>query len=143
MDFVSANAKKKIVINSATFAEASTLKKEAMKCLSKANILHDIDFSKFSSMDINKLFAAVSELIINADSSTEFEDAIFSCLGRCSCDGISITRQLFDDQPELRADYYEIVIKCCEENLRPFFKSLTTELSNRLQLNSIDVPEQK
>lgn len=143
MDFISTNAKKKIVINPATFAEASTLKKEAMKCLSKANILKDIDFTKFSGMDVNKLFASISELIINADSSTEFEDAVFNCLGRCSCENISITKQLFDDTPELRADYYEIVTKCCEENLRPFFKSLATELNNRLQLNDIEVPALK
>lgn len=137
MDFISTNTKKKIVINPASFSEASALKKEVMKCLSKANILREIDFSKFSTTDINKLFTAISELIINADSSPDFEDAVFSCLGRCSCDNISISKQLFDDQPELRADYYEIISKCCEENLRPFFKSLTTELSNRLQLNDI------
>lgn len=139
MDFISTNAKKKIVINPATFAEASQLKKEAMKCLSNANLIQSIDFSKFSNMEVNKLFAAVSELIINADSSTDFEDAVFVCLGRCSCDNIAITKQLFDDKPELREDYYEIVAKCCEENLRPFFKSLATEFNNRLQLSDTEV----
>lgn len=143
MEFLTTNTKKRIVINAATFAEASMLKKEAMKCLSKAKIIGDLDFSQFSNMEIGKLFNAISELIISADSSIEFENAIFDCLGRCTCDNITISRQLFDDIPELRADYYEIVSKCCEENLRPFFKSLITEFNNRLQLNNIDIPEQK
>lgn len=141
MDFISTNAKKKIVINAATFAEASQLKKEAMKCLSKADVLKTIDFSKFSNMELNKFFAAISEVIISADSSTDFENAVFACLGRCSCDNIAITKQLFDDKPELREDYYEIVSKCCEANLRPFFKSLASEFTNRLQLIETDTPE--
>lgn len=143
MDFITTNTKKKVIINPATFSDASELKKETMKCLSNAQILKDLDLGAWATIETSKLFAAISELVISIDSSSAFENAVFKCLERCSCDNIAITRQLFDDIPDLRADYYEIIVKCCEVNLRPFFKSLSTELTNRLQTINVDTPEQQ
>lgn len=143
MEFITTNTQKKVIINPATFLNASILKKETLKCLSQSNTLKGLDFTNFMSLDINKVFGALSELIISIDSSIDFEKAIFNCLERCTYDNIAITSQLFDDKPELREDYYEIVTKCCEVNLRPFFKSLSTELTNRLQKININTPEQK
>lgn len=143
MEFITSNTGKKVVIKPATFQDACELKKETMKCISNSNLLKGLDFTNFASLDANKVFGALSELITNIDSSSEFENAIFKCLGRCTCDGISISRQLFDDKPELREDYYEIITHCCEENLRPFFKSLYSELSKRLGVESSDTQQSK
>ena len=133
MEFITSNTNKKIVITPATFQEASELKKETMKCISQANLLKDLDFTNFASLDANKIFKAVAELITNIDSSPDFENAVFKCLGRCTCDGISVTKQLFDDKPELREDYYEIIFECCKVNLTPFMKSLSSALLKALE----------
>lgn len=143
MEIITTNTQKKVIINPASFSEASTLKKEAMKCLSNAGLFKNLDFASISTMETSKIFGVLSELIVSMDSSTGFENAVFDCLSRCSCDNKAITRQLFDDNPELREDYYEIVAKCVEENLRPFFKSLSSELSNRLQGVDLDTQSQK
>ena len=75
MEFITSNTNKKIVITPATFQEASELKKETMKCISQANLLKDLDFTNFASLDANKIFKAVAELITNIDSSPDFENA--------------------------------------------------------------------
>ena len=40
-----------------------------------------------------------------------------------------ITLDLFDTNPEIREDEYEIKLKCIEENFRPFVKSLASQWS--------------
>ena len=77
----------------------------------------------------------IAEVLFTVENSNEVEKALFECLKSCYLDDngvkIKITPPLFDEKPELREDYYEIVVKCAEENLRPFFKSLVTEFKTR------------
>lgn len=143
MEFITTNTKKTVKIVPATFKDASDLKKETMKCLNKSDVLKNIDVNNISNTNTKGIFDSLANLIISLDTSVEFENAVFKCLERCIYDDkFSITQQLFDDKPELREDYYEIVTKCCEVNLRPFFKSLSSELSTRLNQNS-DTPQLK
>lgn len=130
MDFITQNGQKEVKITPASFAAASNLKKAAMQAIDTKNIkidnLDEIKLSKFLDLIINS--------IINLDTSDFFEKAIFECLSVCIYDGFyKITPQLFDDKPEIREDYYEIVTRCAEVNLRPFFKSLVSEFKTRLQ----------
>lgn len=133
MEFLTNNSKKTVIINPASFQDAIFLKKEAMKCLTSSGALNNIDVNNLSKTDVKGLFDSFANLIVALDTSNGFENAVFKCLERCIYDNKhAITRQLFDDKPELREDYYEIVSKCCEVNLSPFFKSLSSVFSTRL-----------
>lgn len=144
MKFTTQNGQKEVTINEATFKDAAALKKAAMKCLLDTNVIKNIDAKGLQNTDITKLFDALFQLIINMDTSDEFESALMECLKSCIYDGFfKITPQLFDDKPEIREDYYEIVSKCCEVNLRPFFKSLVSELKIRFQLLTHEPLEQQ
>jgi len=130
MEFITANTQKKVVINRATFRDASNLKKEVMKCLLN---LKGIDIFTLNAQDKTKLLDVVIELLISADTSEGLENALFACLKTCLYDNFyAITPEFFDDKPEAIEDYYEIAAKCIEVNLRPFGKSLVTEYKARL-----------
>lgn len=144
MEFTTANGQVEIKIEAASFKDAVNLKKAAMKALKDAGIVDGININLNKETDIlNKL----AEVLLNLDTSEEFERNIFECLKSCIYDfmgrNIKITPQLFDDIPEAREDYYEIVTKCCEVNLYPFFKSLITELKTRFSQMETNIPEQK
>lgn len=140
MQFTTKNTNKEVLINPASFKATGNLKKIVMKEVPK--VMSGIDLSDISSLDLQKVFEKLSVLISNLDSSDEFETAIFECLKSCVYDyngqNLKITAQLFDDIPEVREDYYEIVTKCCEVNLRPFFKSLYSELLTRFKTLNAD-----
>lgn len=132
MEFITKNSKKSVKINPASFKDAMFLKKEVVKCLTSSGALEKINVSNLSNTDVKNVFDGIANLIVSIDTSNGFENAIFKCLERCVYDNkFAITQQLFDDTPELWEDYYEIVSKCCEVNLSPFFKSLSSELSTR------------
>lgn len=135
MEFLTQNTNVNIEITPASFKDASNLKKAVAKGL----IGKDLGFNN-SLMDIK--LDSILQLLVDIDTSDEFEKAVMECLKCCLYDkggkNLKITPQLFDDIPAAREDYYEIVTKCCEENLRPFFKSLASEFKNRLAM----IPEE-
>ena len=121
----------------------SRLKREVMKHLKNQGIIDSLEKGQLSAIK----FSDIGNLFIDIDTSEEFEKAVFECLKVCIYDTqgkrIRISEQLFDDIPEAREDYYEIITACCEENLRPFFKSLFSALSTRLGTLQSDSPEQE
>ena len=130
MEFITNNGQKKVIINTATFKEMCNLKKEAMKCIQQASeVLNDLkDITTTGALD------AIIKVLIAADTSSDFEKALFECLKHCLYDEFyPINEKLFEDKPEAIEDYYEIVAKCIEENLRPFFKSLVTAFNTNIQ----------
>ena len=130
MEFISTNGQKKVTINAAPFKEMCALKSEAMKCLMST----DLDLGNIQNTDTTKVLDAVVGILIAADTSPTFEQALFKCLGHCVYDGFfTITPEFFNDKPEAIEDYYEIVAKCIEVNLRPFFKSLVTAFQTTLK----------
>lgn len=134
MEFVTQNGNKKVEIKEASFKDASNLKKAVMKCLLNTDALKGVNIDSLQGVDSSKLFDSLGQMLINMDTSEEFDKAIMNCLSNCIYDGFfKINEQLFDDKPEAREDYYEIVSKCTEVNLRPFFKSLVSELKQRFQ----------
>lgn len=144
MEFITTNGKVEVKIEAALFKDAVNLKKAAMKALKDAGLLDGISINIGENTNIiNKL----SEVLLNLDTSDDFEKAVFDCLKYCIYDfmgkNIKITPQLFDDIPEAREDYYEIVTKCCEVNLRPFFNSLVTELKTRFGQMETNIPAQE
>lgn len=134
MEFITQNGQKEVVINIASFQNASNLRKAVMKSIIESNFAKGLDKGALDSLNFSSLLDIGLKLILNADTSDTFEKTVFDCLKVCIYDGNhKITSQLFDDIPEAREDYYEIVSKCCEENLRPFFKSLVSEFQTRMK----------
>lgn len=132
MEFISQNGNVAIDIKPASFKEACNLKKAVAKGL----MGKDLGLGNANLMDIK--LDSILQLLVDIDTSDDFEKAILECLKCCVYDkggkNLKITAQLFDDIPEVREDYYEIITKCCEENLRPFFKSLASEFKTRLAM---------
>lgn len=129
MEFITANAKKNVKIQVAALKDTAALKRAVMACLQKSNSMKNIDFNTIQENGLK----AILDIVISLETSEEFETAVFKCLESCIIDDKHVIRpQLFDDMPELREDYYEIIVACCEENLRPFYKSLASALQTRL-----------
>ena len=141
MDFITKNAQINVNIISAAFKDAINLKKATIKCLQGAGIIENV--GDLENINIIALFDRVIDILLNAETSDDFEKALFECLKVCYIeqDGIKnkITQQLFDEKPELREDYYEIITKCAEVNLRPFFKRLITEFETRFKMKLEDL----
>lgn len=134
MEFVTQNGGKKVEIKETSFKNACNLKKAVMKCLLNTDALRGVNIENLQGVDASKIFDSLGQMLINMDTSEEFDKAIMACLSDCIYDGFfKINEKLFDDKPEAREDYYEIVSKCAEVNLRPFFKSLVSELKQRFQ----------
>ena len=126
----------KIVINSASFKEASKLK----NCIAKELLKQNIDIGNASSLNalknelndsVPKLVNMLKNVILSCDTSEEFESALFACLAHCTYNSARINEQLFDDIPEAREDYYTIMLEVIKENLLPFFKGLLSKLSTQ------------
>ena len=139
MEIITQNGGKTIEIKPASFQDAINLKKAVAKCLLDAGVVKNLDVQR---LELAALIDKIAELLFNAETSTFFEMALFECLKSCYINEngvkVKITPQLFDEKPELREDYYEIVAKCAEENLRPFFKSLVTEFKTRFNRTAKD-----
>ena len=130
MEFIAKNSGKNIKIIPASFKSAINLKKEAFKCFNRSEILKKI--KNFKDIELTTLFSELANILVEADTSDGFYKALFECLSVCICENShAITEQYFNDCPELWEDYYEIVSNCVEVNLRPFFKSLASELQTR------------
>lgn len=141
MEFITTNTQKQVKINPASFKEASALKRAVMKVALDSDVLKGVTVSQLST---SGMLTNLINGVLGLDTSEEFESALMACLSRCIYDEkYSITSQLFDDKPEIREDYYEIAVKCCEENLRPFFKSLVSELKTRFNKAEDNSQEQK
>lgn len=131
IDFVTKNSGKRIKIIPASFKNACKLKVEAMKCLKDSGILDKLK-ENMCNIQISTILKELTTLMISLDTSEGFNNAVMDCLNVCICENShAITEQYFNDCPELWEDYYEIVTKCVEVNLRPFLKSLSSELSTR------------
>lgn len=137
MNIITKNSGVEVEIKAASFREAANLKKAAFKCLKDAGILKDVDLSSLKDLNLTGLINKGIDLLLSVDISNELEKNLFECLKSCTVerDGVKnkITQTLFDEIPEVQEDYYEIVSKCIEVNLRPFLKSLVSEFKTRLK----------
>lgn len=132
MEILTQNGNKNLTIKVAGFQDAINLKKAVAKCLLDAGVVKNLELQ---GLEFVNLIDKIAELLFSAEMSDDFNKAVFECLKYCYIEenGVKnkITPQLFDEKPELREDYYEIVSKCVEVNLSPFFKSLVTEFKTR------------
>lgn len=142
MDIITKTSNTPISINASPLKTALKLKKEAINCLLRAGIIKDLDFK---SLDFSNIGNKILNVLLEIETSETFEAALLECLKSCilDLDGIKhkITFELFDEHPELREDYYQIILNCLEVNLRPFLNSLVSEFKTRLKTMKIDSQE--
>ena len=115
-------------INDATFSEAIELQRVIFEEAKKLKLdIGEIEVEQFSS--VSSLLNCFKDLFLNLMTSKDFDAIVFKCLKHCTYNDIQITKNLFEDIPDVRGDYYEIIKECVEYNLAPFIKSLTSQLS--------------
>lgn len=135
-DFITQNTQKRVIINCASMQEVMELKREILKALKGQQLSNDLISGKGDLLDkdinITEILNFMKDILITMDVSKELEEVIFKCLSHCLYDTVHvINRDLFDTiKPDARADYYEIVFACIEENLKPFMKSLISAWKN-------------
>ena len=129
----------KIVINEATWGDVRKLKKVLAIELLKLGIDIDKEFlgqTEENLMVGSKLFQLLKDVYLTLEASDDFNDEIMNCLQYCTYDNIQIKEHLFDDKPEAREDYYDMVIGCLEVNLSPFIKKILSKFSNQINIKS-------
>lgn len=150
LDFKTENTGNRVVINTAPFRDVVALKNELLKEFIKYPLglklkdlygqskgqIKDI-FNK--ELDFTEVFDFIKNVLISSDTSDVLNDKIFNCLKYCTYNtAYKIDKNLFDDVKEARADYYEIIFACIKENLRPFMKSLVSELKKVINLPDVN-----
>jgi hypothetical protein len=115
--------KGELVLNEAPFKEVLELKKAIQENLKSTGLSLD----SLEGEDVSSALQNMIDLLLVLDTSERTERAIFECLVHCTYNNAKINEQLFNDLPEARADYYEIIRGCIEVNLRPFMKSLSSQ----------------
>lgn len=103
----------KVVINEADWPDAKRLKKAIQRELADTKI----------SLDLKSDLTMLIPAFLKVDASDAVDAAIAPCLIRCLRNGEKITDTTFND-PAARKDYYHIVTKCVEVNVRPLAESL-------------------
>ena len=92
-------------------------------------------------VDMVGLLDFIKNTVLSIDTSEEFNEAVFNCLKYCTYKTTyKIDMDLFDNTsvPEAREDYYEIILVCIEENLRPFAKSLISMWKMLISTGKLD-----
>ena len=132
-DFKTQNTGARVVINPAHYKKVVNLRKVLLKEIKQNSIglkLTGNEEVLEKTLDFSGVLDFIKNVLIGADTSEEVENAIFDCLSYCTYNTtLKIDQDLFDKEPEAREDYYEIIISCIEENLKPFIKSLVSQWS--------------
>jgi hypothetical protein len=130
--FITESGKADVVINTAPLRDVFELKNAIAREIASTGM--KIDFGS----DLASLISA----FLLVDSSPKVYAALLTCLSRCTYNGDAIKETVFEDEAA-RGDYYEVVMACAEENLRPFFKGLASRLNGMSSLKNTDTPKSK
>ena len=127
-EFIASNTGKTVRINVAPFGLGIELKNELLKLVKEQTLAGTIKELLDKEVDIAKVLDVIKNALISIETSKTVQDIIEKCLSYCTYDGVhKINTALFDTIcPDAREDYYEILIACIEENMRPFAKSLAS-----------------
>ena len=131
-EFIASNTGKTVRINVAPFGLGIELKNELLKLVKEQTLAGTIKVDNTElldrEVDIAKVLDVIKHAFISIEISKSVQDILEKCLSYCTYDGVhKINTALFDTIcPDAREDYYEILIACIEENMRPFVKSLAS-----------------
>jgi len=144
-EFNATNTGNRVVINCASTRDVLRLK----QVISKELIKHPIGLKVQEGggkdlldkdIDLSGIIEFIKNTLLALDGSEEFNEVVFECLKYCTYKSTyKIDLELFDNKaiPEAREDYYEIILACVEENLRPFLKSLVSTWKTHIQTGKI------
>jgi len=104
-----------VVINKAPFGLQGKLK----AAIAQGFLDNKIDLKE----DLDPLSISAKVMLV-IESSEACQKALFNCLERCTYNTIKITYDTFNDEAA-QEEYYTILSKCVEVNLKPFFKGLS------------------
>lgn len=118
---------KELVIQVAPFELGYRLTKGINRVIQKTGIQLDdkimkLDFSEFTMSPA--VMVPLAQMFLSAMEDDSLEDIFWACANHCTYDGLRITKQLFNDNIEMRGVFYEIKLNVLKENLLPFFPSL-------------------
>lgn len=99
------------------------------KALFKAVCAEFKDIEIKGSDDINYNF--IKNVFCSGFSSDRIEECTMACLKRCTYNGLKITEDTFEPE-KAREDYIDVFINVISENIAPFLKGLSAELSPQL-----------
>ena len=133
-DFTTQNTGARVIINPAPYKIVVKLKKVLLQEIKNNSIGLKITGNNENllerTLDFTGCLDFIKNALIGAEISDEVNNTIFECLSYCTYQTTNkITEDLFDKIPDAREDYYEIIISCIEENLKPFIKSLASQWS--------------
>lgn len=100
-----------VVINIASLRDVMELKNAITREVAKSGLKLEL------GADLSSLISA----FMFVDSSPAVYSALLTCLIKCTYNKEKITESTFEAE-SARGDYYEVVLACAEENLRPFFR---------------------
>lgn len=143
-EFKSMQTGNAIIINCAPIRSVQRLKQVILSEIKKSPIgIKLVGGDKTlleKELDFTGVIDFIKDTLINIETSEEFNEAIFDCLQYCTYKKVyKIDEALFDNEaaPEARQDYYEIILACMEENLRPFIQSLISVWKTHIKDKSL------
>jgi len=124
---------KELVVQIAPFEIGYKLTKAVNKVIQKTGLKLDesilkLDFSDFKLSPA--IMVPLAEMFLSAMEDDSLDDLFWSCANHCTYDGLRITKQLFNDNIEMRGVYYQIKVNVLKENILPFFPQLRSWLSD-------------
>lgn len=144
-EIIAQNTGNKIIINCASTRDVLRLKQVILNELGKRPLGIKLSGGNAADLfdkdiDFVGIIDYIKDTLLALDGSDDFHEAVFACLQYCTYKSTyKIDMDLFDNPqiPEAREDYYEIIISCVEENLRPFAKSLISMWKTLVQTGKI------
>lgn len=79
----------------------------------------------FLSQDAVIIIPLLQKIICELEGSKEFTELAYEMMGCCTINNVPVSRQLFNDKPELREDYYSLKAEVVKYNLTPFLKRIS------------------
>lgn len=119
----------KLEITLAPFSDANVLYKKIARELKTVKVNAGMDIE---NMDVN----FIKDLMLTAIGSDEIEDAIKTCMKRCTYKGVKIDKDTFEPE-EARGDYFQVCFEIAKENLLPFLKGLFAQLKDILPKKNV------
>lgn len=118
------NSGNKLNIQSPRFALAMELIRCVCKELKNQGIKIDVNNlgSEANALDL------IVNITLTLVGSAEFEGVFWKIANSCLYNGERVNEKLFDDREEAREDYFEIEYKIIEACIKPFMKSLLSQL---------------
>lgn len=125
MEFTTKENGAKVVLAPCSFEDAFRLKSKIEKALLENGIKIEQAFDE-----------DLGQLVLVLDSSEEVFNCLFDCLRKSTYNDVRITKEIFED-PDARADFYEIFFNCLKVNIYPFIKALLSRYNIQLKVPTI------